>query len=735
GDFGSGITVSDRSGRLILGGNFLSAGGLDRPGLVRLLGDGRPDPGWNPGPALGIGPTNAADPELLAGLPFTPPTNFMTARPSWLALGSNDSVVVGIEYVAPRGSPDRRIAVISEQGDVVSVFSDEPLSGLTSRCVQPDGRILIADQNLTTWRGVPVGTLIRIEADGSLDTSFQVALEPPGASVSAMTLDNQGRLWISGSFTAVNGVARPGLARLFAYDPTPAAPQLAATVTRPRIAEGQMLFLAASVSGGPATGFQWFRNGVLIPDAVFSGLRLPVVIGTVPAGFQLMAWNSLGTNTLDFGRTDVGIPSRRPGTPAPQWGDRLTNVFPITRLLPLPDGRLLFGAGTSGDGLVPMVGRLTAAGALDPTFGSGGIVEGDGRVEDLIPQPDGSVFVVGSFSSLGGAPASGIAELSASGQRSPRTFPELDVASVTTLLALPDGQWILAGRFSQVAGIPKFRLARLTSNFALDPSFDAAATFQPWQVVDVLALDRQGRLLAGGSGLASEGSLTNPAPYGMVRLLPSGGLDPGFSRVPASVRSIFVESDGQIVTGMPLNRWDATGQLVTPFVGNPPLPEFGVEPDHRLVRLPDGSFVAPIEGMSLGRHAIRRWRPDGYVDDHFVSPFEGSDRPNRITACAALPDGSVLLGGSDGRVGLSIRRMYPDSDSQLEDPQWADGQLRAGLYTQPGRRYRVLSRDSLGSPATATGELIEGDGYLSPVSASPSGGEGYLQVLREPGGE
>lgn len=583
GVYGPSAVVADRQGRLIVGGNFLSVGGVDRPGLVRLLGDGRPDPGWNPGPKLGIAATNAADPGSLANLPFPPPTNFITARPSWLLLGPDDSVVVGIEYVSPRSAPDRRIAVIDAHGEVRSVFPSELLSGLARYGVQSDGRILVADYTLTNWHGIPVPHLIRVEPDGTLDSTFQVALDPPDAAVSSMTVDDQGRLWISGSFTAVDGVARPGLARLFAHDPSHSLPRLEPSMTRSRIAEGETLYLAARVAEGSDSALQWFRDGVPIPGAVFPGLRLPVGAGVLPAEFQVMAWNVHGTNVLDLGQTELALRSPRPGISAPPWSPTLS-VGPITRLVPLPDGRVLFGTGSRGTQVYPMVGRLSAEGRLDPTFGVGGLVEGAGRAEDLVLRSDGSVLVVGTFTSLAGSPASGIAELSPTGQRVERDFPELDNPSVTTALELPEGGWILAGRFTQVGGLSRFRMARLKTDLSVDSTFDASATFLPWQVVDVLALDAQGRLLAAGASFSFEGSLTNPVPYGLVRLLPAGTPDPGFQRAAAWGRSLFVEPDGTLVTGLPLQRWSPEGKLLATFVGNPGSSYFWFPPDHRLQR-------------------------------------------------------------------------------------------------------------------------------------------------------
>ncbi|MCW5558435.1 MAG: hypothetical protein KIT22_11475, partial [Verrucomicrobiae bacterium] len=613
------------------------------------------------------------------------------------------------------------------------VFPDESWRDRTLRYVQPDGRILIASWALKTWNGVPVGSLIRVEANGTLDTSFQVTLQPPGSQVSALTLDDQGRLWISGTFTNVNDIARPGLARLFAYDPVSSPPQIEATVTRSRIATGETLNLTAHVSGSPSATFQWYRDDLPIPEASFRGLRFPVADGTLPAEFKLEAWNSLGTNVLSFGRIEAAIRSPRPGLVAPEFGVRLTNVYPITHLLPLADGRILFGAGFGLGDQQPrtLVGRLTAEGTLDPVFGSGGLVNGTGRVEDLVARPDGSVLVVGSFTSLAGELASGIAELSSTGQRVERNFPELDSPSITTLLPLPNGQWILAGRFTRVSGVPKFRLARLQSDFSLDPGFDASATFEPWQVVDVLALDREGRLLAGGSGLAFEGTLTNPPLYGMVRLLDDGTQDPEFTRVSAPVRSIFVESEGTLVTGIPLRRWNSEGHLVTSFNGNPALPEFAIEPDRRLLRLPDGTFVAAIPGTGPA-HRIRRWQPDGQIDELFETPFNDPRSFDRVTAAAALPDGSVLLAVMDGRGGSLIRRIPPDSDSRLADPRLEGGNLKADLYTQPGREYRILSRNSVGDAPVPVGDPVPGDGYLSTVGVPETGSQGYIEARRPP---
>ena len=123
--FGSGVygpsaVVADRQGRLIVGGNFLSVGGVDRPGLVRLLEDGRPDPGWNPGQNWASPPRMRIRAPWRIFLSRRPPTSSPPAV--MVAVGPDDSVVVGINTSHPCSAPDRRIAVIDAHGEVRSVF-------------------------------------------------------------------------------------------------------------------------------------------------------------------------------------------------------------------------------------------------------------------------------------------------------------------------------------------------------------------------------------------------------------------------------------------------------------------------------------------------------------------------------------------------------------------------------------------------------------------------------------
>lgn len=738
GSFNTGtVVVRDTQGRLILGGTFRSVGEQPQIGLARLLPDGQLDRTWNPGPALGLATTPWADPEVLAKLdPLIPvPTEFLTARPTALALGTNDSVLIAIEEATPNGGPDRRLALVDAQGKVVSHFPDTSRRNPHLMRMQPDGRIFLGGGRLAEWNGTPVGNVIRVEADGTLDPSFQVSLTPNSAMVYDMALDDAGRLWISGGFESVNGVARPGLARLHAYEATPSPVTLTPTFQRERIGTNEVLYLTAEVAGSPAPALQWYRDGVPIPGETHRGLRLVITNDAQLGTFRLDAVTPGETRSLDFGRVTLGDRSPSPGSVTELWAGPLGHVVGVTHLIPLPDGTVLFAAGQfANEGPRPMVGRLQADGTLDPEFGTAGLVAGNGVVRDLRPLPGGRLLVAGDFTELGGAPASGLAELTADGQRVDRPFPALDVPSLNAALPLPDGRYLLAGLFNQVGGQPRFRVARLKADLSLDPNFSVA--LEPFQLVDVLELDLQGRVLAGGAGFHAEGVLTNPPPFGLVRLLDSGAADPSFRRVTTGVNLLFVEPGGTLLAGVPAARYTDAGERMTTF-DLPPGSTFGtIGFRSALTRLADGGAILLTSQSGPSVDLVVMWQGDGRYDEAFNPPIPlvPNSSNHRVTAVAPRSDGSILFATHEFRDGIlsaSIRRILPDSDRRLSGMRMEGGQFRAELMTQPGRRYQIRARSGLNGADSPVAPEILGDGYRAEVAVPAGGSEGYLELRSE----
>ncbi len=95
--------------------------------------------------------------------------------------------------------------------------------GARSITLQPDGKILALGYYFLGLNGDGEDDLIqgiyRLHADGSVDDTFDPGLNP-NVGISALTLQADGNLLLSGGFLAVGGVVRPGVARLL-NDPPP----------------------------------------------------------------------------------------------------------------------------------------------------------------------------------------------------------------------------------------------------------------------------------------------------------------------------------------------------------------------------------------------------------------------------------------------------------------------------------------------------------------------------------
>ena len=141
-----------------------------------------------------------------------------------------------------------------------------------------------------------------------------------------------------------------------------------------------------------------------------------------------------------------------------------------------PDGKIVIGGSASGDWAV---GRLTAAGAIDATFGTGGITftnlgGADDRAWVLRVQPDGMIVGAGTGAGIfalarytsGGVLDAGFG----TGGIVTTGFPGTSGARALRVLA--DGK-VLAAGFSGPVFTPDFALARYTTAGVADATFGA----------------------------------------------------------------------------------------------------------------------------------------------------------------------------------------------------------------------------------------------------------------------
>ncbi|MCI1186827.1 T9SS type A sorting domain-containing protein [Hymenobacter sp. DH14] len=254
--------------------------------------------------------------------------------------------------------------------------------------------------------------------------------------------------------------------------------------------------------------------------------------------------------------------------------------------------------------------RLNANGTADATFNAGTAGGSANYSRDFDAQPDGKVVVVGSFGTFNGAAAAGVVRLNANGSVDP-TFnvgTGIGAGSSTNLvlavLVLPTGKILLGGRFATFNGQPANGLARLNADGSVDPTFTSPLN-QNGARVEGLVLQPDGNVLAYGT--LPVNSTTHPTP-GLVRLLPTGSLDPTFSS------PTFLDI------------------RVGPNNGNGPA----------VVLQPNGKIVVSGSFSVAGADHLARLNADGTQDTSLQLANTGDGAPNTIGLQA---NGSILVGG------------------------------------------------------------------------------------------
>jgi uncharacterized delta-60 repeat protein len=228
--------ASASGGKVLLAGAFDRAGGVAFNRLARLNSNGTPDLLFS-----GISSLNAAvntmitqpDGRILLGGAFSLPTRGINRRQASgavdnsfnpgsgadgavhaLAVQPDGSVLLGGAFSVVAGDAHRAVARLDASGLLDTAFSTGALTVGTVFClaVQTDGKVLVGG-DFATAAGTNRVKLARLNADGTLDSSFNVGLGA-NATIYAVGLQSSGQIIVGGDFTRINGANRNRFARL-----------------------------------------------------------------------------------------------------------------------------------------------------------------------------------------------------------------------------------------------------------------------------------------------------------------------------------------------------------------------------------------------------------------------------------------------------------------------------------------------------------------------------------------
>jgi uncharacterized delta-60 repeat protein len=502
-------------GRLVIGGGFTALGATTARRIARLNADGTLDSAFvtATGTAFNsevVSLALQADGKIVVGGAFTTfgstgvnylarltatgarDTGFQTmgvgSRPYAVAVQSDGRLVVGGSFqtyydVAGFSTTRSRVARLTATGalDAGYNFSFDASGTIYAQVPLPGGKLLVAG-GFSKLRGSAVAANIaRLHADGSVDTSFNAGGTGTNGQVYTALRQPDGKLVVSGSFTAYSGVAANYIMRL-------------------------------NADGTRDPGFN--TGGLNSPGytlALLSGGRILVggtftIVGTTTRN-RVAVLNANGS--LD--------PGFSPGTGA--------NSGVLSSVVQA-DGKIVLGgvftafAGNTVGFLV----RLNPDGGVDPAFKT--FFGAHGHVYALSLAPDDRIVIGGSFDSYttpngtGGYVSiarPGVARLFAADASLDPSFVPASLAPfalVAGLIVQEDGRVIVRGAFPSVAGATGTAyLARLAADGSRDPAF-VAGGFSPFtSIYGALVMEDSGRLFMAADGaVATSATMAAAAP-------------------------------------------------------------------------------------------------------------------------------------------------------------------------------------------------------------------------------
>lgn len=349
--------------------------------------------------------------------------------------------------------------------------------------VQSDGKILVGG-DFTQFNGSPAGHIVRLNSDGSLDTSF-AATTGFNDNVFAIALQSNGNILVGGQFSTYNG--SPALC--LAWLSSTGVLNTAINTTYNGF-DGKVKAIAVQSDGNVYVGGN-FSNYNNPGSGSGSGSNFDYIVQLdstgVPAAapyadsvvlkFTLDSSNNLfavGQFSMMNGNTVNGLTKMNssgvvsPGFLAAQGDAFLAQNFPKALALQ-SDGKLIIGGDISDydSHSIGYIVRVNSTGTFDSAYTTNLGVGFDGPVLSLALQNDGKALVGGIFTTLSGSIARSLARVNTDGTIDSTFVAKIGTAipaasGLSAIAVQSDGKILLGGDFTTYNGTTVNRIKRIT---------------------------------------------------------------------------------------------------------------------------------------------------------------------------------------------------------------------------------------------------------------------------------
>lgn len=339
-------------------------------------------------------------------------------------------------------------------------------ANIETTALQPDGKILIGGA-FSSYNGITQNRIARLNSDGSLDTSFNADGTRANNSVNAIVIQPDGKILVGGAFEFYNNMSVSKIIRLNSDGSLDSSFNSAIAsnyIYNIALQSDGKILIATKYNNTSSRVERLNSDGTL--DASFNlgiGTNLDIfTIATLSDGKILIGGNFTSYNSVSTGNI---AKLNSDGTLDLSFNSGTGFNGYVHKIVIQSDNKILVGGYFSNfnGASVNNFTRLNSDGSMDSSFNTG--TGTSNYVLSIAIQSDNKILIGGGFYVYNGMPITQLARINQNGSLdssfTPGSGPN---APVFSILIPSDDKAVIAGGFTTYNSIAKKHIARIITN-------------------------------------------------------------------------------------------------------------------------------------------------------------------------------------------------------------------------------------------------------------------------------
>ena len=432
---------------------------------------------------------------------------------------SDGKLIVGGDFTTYSGSASNFLVRINPNGTRDTTFTSALNSSVYTAAVQSDGKIVIGGA-FGTVSAIPVPRLARLNSDGTRDTTWNPGSAGASNIVRDLKIQSDGKVLAVGDFTAYSGSIRNYIVR------TETSGAIDSTFNVGTGLGNQAFNVHIQSDGkiitaGGFTSYSGSSNNYIVrinsngtKDTTFTigtGFNQTVYISSLQPDGKIIAAGVFTSYSGSSNNYIARVNSNGTKDNTFNVGTGLDTSWAggITNTISYDTENNIYLTSdnlTYSSSAVPRIFKLKSDGTLDTTYNAGVGLNRFG-LANLVS--GNRLYTAGTFTNYKAAGATGIAMISDSATLSASFNPGIGFNSdVWCITKQSTGRIIVGGAFTNYSGSSRIRIVGLNSNGTIDSGFNVG-TAGATNIVYALATQTDDKIIAGGTFTTYSGSSTS----------------------------------------------------------------------------------------------------------------------------------------------------------------------------------------------------------------------------------